>query len=70
MEPVVGIPIEVQKVTDRINDLLREYAEQEALLSFYRDQRSKIPIIKISYDLQGQLVLKTEDVDMTTIDQQ
>ncbi len=64
MEPVVGIPIEVRKVTDRINDLLREYAESRALLSSYRDQRSKIPVIEISYDLQGQLVLKTKPVNI------
>lgn len=54
MEPVVGIPIEVQKVTDRINALLKELAETYS---------GRIPVIEFFYDEQGQLVLETDRLD-------
>lgn len=52
MEPVVGIPIEVQKITEHINERLAEL--KDAVPYF-------IPEIIFSYDEKGQLVLAYYD---------
>jgi hypothetical protein len=52
MEPVVGIPLEVQKITEHINNSLKQLKDE---LPYF------IPEIVFSYGDKGQLILKYYD---------